>query len=70
MSVVMQGRVLGTLLVLAYINDIWKNIESTTRVFVDDCVICRKRVNNNDRICKSGQTGGVGAGKWDKNKFR
>jgi hypothetical protein len=37
---------LGPLLFLAYVNYIWKNIESTTRLFADDGVI--KIVNNND----------------------
>jgi hypothetical protein len=35
-SGVPQGNVLGPLLFLAYVNDIWRNIESTIRVFVDD----------------------------------
>jgi hypothetical protein len=48
MSVVTQGRALGPLLFLTNINDIWKNTESTIRLFMDDCVICRKIVNNND----------------------
>ena len=29
------------LLFLAYVNDIWKNIESNIRPFADDCVIYR-----------------------------
>jgi hypothetical protein len=37
---------LGQLLFLAYVNDIWKNIESTVRLFADDCIIFRKTVNN------------------------
>ena len=32
-----QERVLGPLLFLAYVNDIWRNIESTIRLFADDC---------------------------------
>jgi len=39
MSGVPQGSVLGPLLFLAYINDIWRNMESTIRLFADDCVI-------------------------------
>jgi hypothetical protein len=38
-SGVPQGSVLGTLLFLAYVNDIWRNSESTIRLFADDCVI-------------------------------
>ena len=33
---------------LAYVNDIWRNIESTIRLFADDCVICRKIINKED----------------------
>jgi len=41
-----QGSVLGPLLFLAYVNDIWRNMESTIRLFADDCVIYRKIINN------------------------
>jgi hypothetical protein len=41
-SGVPQGRVLGPLLFLAYVNDIWRNTESTIRLFADDCVIYKK----------------------------
>jgi len=37
-----QGSVLGPLLFLAYVNDIWRNMKSTIRLFADDCVIYRK----------------------------
>jgi len=47
-SGVPQGSVLGPLLFLAYVNDIWRNIESTIRLFVDDCVSYRKVRNNED----------------------
>jgi len=47
-SVVPQGSVLGPLLFLAYVNDIWTNIESTIRLFADNCVIYRKIINNGD----------------------
>jgi hypothetical protein len=43
-SGVTQGSVLGLLLFLAYVNDIWMNIDSTIRLFADDCIIYRKIV--------------------------
>jgi hypothetical protein len=48
-SGVPQGSVLGPLLFLAYINDIWRNIESDIRLFAGDCVIYRKISNEEDR---------------------
>jgi len=48
MSGVPQGSILGPLLFLAYVNDIWRNMESTIRLFADDCVIYRKIINNAD----------------------
>jgi len=47
-SGVPQGSVLGPLLLIAYVNDIWRNMESTIRLFADDCVIYRKIINNAD----------------------
>jgi hypothetical protein len=41
-SGVPQEGVLGPLLFLAYVNNIWRNIESTIRLFADDCVIYKK----------------------------
>jgi len=62
-SGVPQGSVLGPLLFLAYVYDIWRNIESTIRLFADDCVIYRKMINKEDHgktVERSGQAGGVG----------
>ena len=41
-SGVLQGIVLGSLLFLAYVNDIWRNIESSIRLFADNSTIYRK----------------------------
>jgi hypothetical protein len=46
-----QGSVLGPLLFLAYVNDIWRNIESNIRLIADDCVIYRK-INDSSGIDK------------------
>jgi hypothetical protein len=52
MSGVPQGSVLGPLLFLAYVNDIWRNIESKFRLFADDFVIYRKilSISNIDKL--------------------
>ena len=41
-SGVPQESVLGHLPFLAYVNDIWRNMESTIRLLLDGCVIYRK----------------------------
>jgi len=43
-----QGSVLGPLMFLAYVNDIWRNMESTIKLLADDCVIYGKIINNAD----------------------
>jgi hypothetical protein len=46
---VMSGvPVLRPLLFLAYVNDIWRNVGLTIRLSVDDRIIYRKILNNND----------------------
>jgi hypothetical protein len=47
-SGVPQGSVLGPLLFLAYVNDIWENTEPTIRLFANDCVIYIKITNEED----------------------
>jgi hypothetical protein len=39
---------LYTLMFLAYVNDIWRNIEPTIRLFTDDCIIYGKIMNKKD----------------------
>ena len=47
-SRVPQGRVLGPLLFLVYVNDIWRKVDSSIRIFADDCIIYRKTTIKND----------------------
>jgi len=57
-SGVTQGSLLGPLLFLAYVNDIWRYMESTVRLFADDCVIYRIIINNTDmENCRKNWTG-------------
>jgi hypothetical protein len=48
------------------------NIESTIRLFADDCVIYRKIINKKGRKFaeRSGQIGGVGGRKCNENKSK
>ena len=43
-----QGSVLGPLLFPAYVNDIWRNIESKICLFTYDCIIYRKITGSSD----------------------
>ena len=43
---VTQRSILGPLLFLSYVNDIWRNMGSIVRRFADDCVIFRNIINN------------------------
>ena len=47
-SGVTQGSVLHPLLFLAYVNDIWRTIESNIWLFTDYCVIYRKIMNSSN----------------------
>jgi hypothetical protein len=69
-SGVPQGSFLGPLLLLTHMNDITMNIESTIRLFADDCVIYRKILNKKDKKFaeRSGQIGGVGGRECNENK--
>jgi hypothetical protein len=62
-SKVPQGSVLGPIIFLAYVNDIWRNIESNIRLFEFDCIIYRKIKDNNMDIDKL-QTDINGLGEW------
>jgi len=57
-----QWSVLGPLLFLAYVNGIWRSIESDIRLFADDCIIYRKITDSSD-IDKL-QTGLNRLGEW------
>jgi hypothetical protein len=39
---------LGPLLFLRYVNVIWRNLESTVKLFTDSCVVYRKIMNDSD----------------------
>ena len=47
-SGVPQGSVLGPLIFVVYVNNIWRNIDWSTRIFADDCIIYRYITNKND----------------------
>ena len=43
-----QWRVLGPLLFLVYVNDIWRHVKSNIRLFADDCIIYREIKDSSD----------------------
>jgi len=51
-SGVPQGSVLRPVLFLAYVNDMWKNFESTIRLFADDCGIYKKIMMRTLKSCR------------------
>jgi hypothetical protein len=47
-SGVSQGSVLGLLLFVAYVNDIWRDTDSNIQLFADNCIIYRKILDSSD----------------------
>jgi len=56
-SGVSQGSSLGSLPFLTYVNDIWRNILSTIRLFADDCIMYRKITMKTLKSCRKIWTG-------------
>jgi hypothetical protein len=47
-SCVLQGSILGPLLFIVYINNIWRNTDTSIKLFADDCIVYRKITNKNN----------------------
>ena len=70
-SGVPQRSVLGPLLFLVCINDIWWNIDSSITLFTDDSIIYRKITNKDTKVAEvCRHIWGMGGRKWDENKSR
>jgi hypothetical protein len=44
----LEGSVLGPLLFLSYVKDIWRNIQSNIRLYADDCIVYKKILDVKD----------------------
>ena len=44
-----QGSVFSPLLFLVYVDDIWRNIDTSIILFANDCIMYRKITNKNDK---------------------
>ena len=64
-SGVPQGTLLGPLLFLCYINDLPNNLQSSVRLFADDCVIYREIQNEFDSNVLQEDLDTLG--KWETN---
>jgi len=63
-SGVPQGSVLVPGLFLAYVNEVWRNIECNIQLFADDCIIYRKTIDIGE--IEKLQTDQNSLGKWAK----
>ena len=43
-----QGSILGPLIFLTYVDDVWRNTESNIWLFTNDCIIYRKITESSD----------------------
>jgi retron-type reverse transcriptase len=55
-----QGSVLGPLWFLVYLNDIWRNIDTSIRLFAANCIIYSEITKKKLKSCRS-----MGGGKYD-----
>ena len=43
-----SGSIWGLLLFLVCVNDMWRNIDSSSRLLAYNCIVCRKITNKSD----------------------